>query len=146
MKFVSFLSAALVSLGLALLAGCTSYYAQTMPGTGLTGVKHYFVLTNLNDNHGLDREIVAALRHHGFDAESGPHTMMPDESEVVIAYEDQWSWDFGDHLLGLRLIARNRKTSAPVATVNFFAKICGRKTTSHVIGELVDRMLAAKKG
>jgi hypothetical protein len=128
-----------------LLGGCVSYDRQVVPGRSLDGVKRFFVLSNQNDNHGLDHQIEAALKIRGNEAEVGPLTMLPDDSQVVVSYEDRWEWDFGDHLIFLQLTARDRRSADPIATVRFSAKIPKGKATPAVVGELIDRLLAGRK-
>ncbi len=135
----------LLAAGLAWLAGCATYDGQVMPGPGLNGAKHFFVLSNQNDNHAIDQQIVAALKIRGNDVDAGPLTMMPDDSQVIISYEDNWEWDFGDHLISLRLTARDRRSDQPLATVRFLAKIPRGKATPAIVGELVERLLANRK-
>ena len=138
-------SIGLAILGLLLGGGCASYDHHVASERGLDGVKKFFVLSNQNDNHGLDHQLAAAFKIRGNEAEVGPLTMLPDDSQVVISYEDRWEWDFGDHLAYLQIIARDRRTGNPLATVRFSAKIPKLKTTPVVVGELVDRLLADRK-
>ncbi len=138
-------SAGLLFASLLLLSGCVSYDSHVVPGKGLDGVKHFFVLSNLNDNHGIAQNIEAALKIRGNEAESGPMTMIPDEAQAIVSYEDRWEWDFGDHLIFLQLTARNRKTGDLLGSVRYGAKIPKGKTTAVVIGELMDRLLADRK-
>src|SRR5690349_11607586 len=93
-----------------LLGGCTAYNAQVQRGRSLAGVQRFFVLANANDSHGLEHRIVAALRARGLTAESGPRTMMPENTQALITYEDHWAWDFGDHLVHLQLNVHDAET------------------------------------
>ena len=138
-------SAGLLFAGLLLLGGCVSYDRHDISAHGLDGVKRFFVLSNQNDNHGIDHQIEAALEIRGNAASVGPLTMLPDDAQVIITYDDRWEWDFGDHLIFLQLTARNHRTSEPLSTVRFSAKIPRGKTTPVVIGELIDRLLADRK-
>ena len=138
-------SAGLLFGGLLLLGGCVSYDRNVVSSHGLDGVKRFFVLSNQNDNHGLDHQIEAALEIRGNEASVGPLTMLPDDAQVIITYEDRWEWDFGDHLIYLQLNARNRRTEQQIAGVRFSAKIPKGKAIPTVIGELIDRLLADRK-
>ena len=114
--------ASLVVLGSLFLAGCTSYATQAVQ-PGLSGKKHVFIQSNQNDNNALDTQIVTALKLRGYEAESGPLTMMPDEAQVIVTYEDHWTWDFGDHLAYLQISAKDRRTGQLYASAVFQAKI-----------------------
>ena len=133
--------AALLSL-FGLLAGCTSYEAQVDRGRPLTGVHRFFVLTSPNDGHGLDHQIAAALTNRGHQAETGPVTMLPEDSDAIVVYQDHWTWDFGDHLLYLQITVRDRKSSQSYGTVTFSAKVPTSKPPAEIADELVGKLFA----
>jgi len=135
----AFLPSVLLLLLLGLVSSCASY--NTNLQTSLQGVTHFFVLANGNDNRALNSQIVAALKARGLSAETGPLTMMPDESQAIITYQDYWTWDFGEHLVYLQINARNRKTSAPYGSVTFQAKLPSGKTTGVIVDGLIAKML-----
>ncbi len=128
-----------------LLAGCTTYSEQTIRGQHVATKKNLFVQSNLNDNHAIDQQIVADIKQRGREVDCGPLTMMPDDTDVIITYEDNWAWDFGDHLVHLRITATDRRTGALIATANFTAKIPTTKSVPKIINELIDRMYAEAK-
>lgn len=134
----SLLLPALVILGL--LAGCSTYDAKVERGRSLEGVQRYFVQSNLNDNRAIDHQIAAALKARGVEVETGPLTMMPDETQAIVTYQDHWTWDFGDRLVFLQLIVRDRKTSQTYATIKFSAKVPSGKPLSAIVDELVGRL------
>jgi hypothetical protein len=131
-------------LGTLLLAGCSSYEAHP-GGKGVAGQKRIFIQSNQNDNNFLDTQIVAALKLRGYESDSGPLTMMPDDTQVIVTYEDHWTWDFGDHLAFLQITARDRRTGQVYGTAVFKAKIPTKKSIPKIIGELLDRILADAK-
>ncbi len=134
----SLLLPALVILGL--LAGCSTYDAKVERGRSLEGVQRYFVQSNPNDNRAIDHQIAAALKARGVEVETGPLTMMPDETQAIVTYQDHWTWDFGDRLVFLQLIVRDRKTSQTYATIKFSAKVPSGKPLSAIVDELVGRL------
>ncbi|MEJ1972121.1 MAG: hypothetical protein WDM96_06520 [Lacunisphaera sp.] len=128
-----------------LFAGCTTYDGQTMSKQQVAPKKKFFVESNLNDNHAIDHQIEEAIKLRDREAESGPLTMMPDDAQVIITYVDNWTWDFGDHLVYLQITAKDRRTGTLLATANFKAKIPSSKSLGKIIGELLDRMYAEAK-
>ena len=94
-----------IAVVLALLAstGCTSLERTVAPGRNPAALKEVFVVTNLNDNHALARRIAAALQARGLRAGSGPLTLLPASAQAVVNYHDRWAWDFGEHMVSLRL-------------------------------------------
>lgn len=128
-----------------LLGGCATSSTRVEPFRNLGDRQRFFVLANANDNRAVDRRIANALRARGFTAEHGPRTMMPDDTQVLVTYEDRWSWDFGDRLNYLRITARDAKNAQALASAEYFAKIPGRQSVDAFIGTFLDRMLAGKK-
>ena len=123
-------------------AGCTSYDTHVARGLTLTGVQRFFVLSNPNDGHAIDHQIAAALTTRGFQAESGPLTMMPEETQAIVTYQDHWTWDFGDHLVYLQVAVRDQKTNQSYASVEFSAKVPTSKPLADIVDNLVGRLLS----
>ena len=141
----SVIARTLIVLSLALwLGGCASYDTQSERGRSLTNTKHFFVVSNLNDNHALDQKIVVALKARGREAEMGPLTMMPDDTQAIITFQDHWAWDFGDHLNFLQLAVRDKKSEQSFRTVTFSAKIPLHEETPVTVARLVDQLLGTK--
>jgi hypothetical protein len=124
-----------------LLGGCASYDGSVEPGRSVAKMQRFFVLSNLNDNHGLDHQLVESLKAHGRTADAGPLTMMPDDTQVVVLYQDRWTWDFGDHLIYLQVAVRDTRSEQPFATVSFSAKVPTSKTPAAIVDSLVDKLL-----
>jgi hypothetical protein len=135
----------LLLVSVLLLAGCASYDAHLVRKKGFTGVKRFFVLTNLNDNHALDHRIAEALQAHGYTVETGPRTMMPEDTQAIVSYQDRWSWDFGDHLVYLTIGAEDALTNEPIAVVSFSVSIPLREPVPTTIGRLVNDLLTGRK-
>jgi hypothetical protein len=129
----------LFCLGL-LLGGCASFDAQVEHGRSLAKVQRYFVVSNNNDNHALDQQIAEALKARGYVADTGPLTMMPENTQAVVMFQDHWSWDFGDHLAFLKIAVRDPLSEQSFATVTFNARVPGRENTPEIVSQLVDRL------
>jgi hypothetical protein len=130
------------SIGLAfVLGGCTSSSVQMEHGRSLKKIQRFFVVSNLNDNHGIDHRIAEVLKARGREADSGPLTMMPDNTQVIVTYNDHWNWDFSDHLTFLQMSVRDTKSEQSFATVTFSAKIPSRKDPLDIVTNLVDELL-----
>jgi len=134
----------LLVLSTVLFAGCSSYEARPA-GPKVASQKSIFILSNSNDNNFLAEQIVSALKSRGYDSSCGPLTMMPDDTQVLVTYEDHWTWDFGDHLAYLQIIARDRRTNQVYGNAVFRAKIPTKKSIPKIIGELIDRILTDAK-
>lgn len=129
---------------IALLGGCASYDSQFDRGRNVASIRRFFVVSNLNDNHALDRQIAAVIKARGFEAESGPLTMMPDDTQAILTFRDHWTWDFGDHLVYLQVSIRDRRSEQPFGSVTFSAKIPLREAAPVTVARLVNRLLDKK--
>ncbi len=128
-----------------LLGGCSSIDTQVDQNKQLHQVQRFFVLANPSDSRAIDRHIVNALRAHGLTAESGPRTMMPDDTQAMIHYVDNWTWDFGDRLVYLQIRVRDLRSGEPLGTMEYAAKIPGRQPVARVVSDLVDRLFGPAK-
>lgn len=136
----------LVLAGLAVvLCGCTSFEAQVERGRSLAGIRRFFVVSNLNDNHALDHHIAAALRARGFEAGTGPMTMMPDDAQAIVTFQDNWGWDFGNHLAFLKVTVSDARTSQPFCIVTFSPRIPSGKSLPDIVDLMVDRLFVQAK-
>lgn len=83
------------------IAGCSS--VSTRKVVALDRFQRFYVERRLNENNHLDELIVAELKRLGRDASSGPRTMMPEKTEVLVTYDTRWNWDFKTYLIELNL-------------------------------------------
>lgn len=127
-----------------LLAGCTSYSARVNPGVDLASRQTFFVKSNLNDSHAMDRHIASALTARGRKVEVGPLTMMPPDAQVVVEYEDKWVWDFGEHLVGVQITMREPKGDRPIASNQFTARMSMIRNPAEVVDRMVGEIIDGK--
>ena len=136
----------LLLLACSVATGCASTAVHVVEqGRNLKDVRHFFVLRNLKDNHGIDVRIVRALQARGFTAESGPITMLPDSAKAVILYEDRWAWDFSDHMVYLKLGARDPQAVFPYVTASYLKQVAFSTEVDEVVDQLVGELLAVGK-
>jgi len=132
-------------LAILLLGGCASYDAMVVHGKKLAGTTRFFVLSNQNDNHALDRHIAEALKARGLQVETGPLTMMPENTQAIITYQDRWTWDFGEHLVYLTLNARDALSNEAISAVTYSVSFPRHEPLPVTVGGLVDRLFTGKK-
>ncbi len=128
----------------ALLAGCSTLQTHLEPKTDLARLTHVFVQQNLNDNHGLDLMIVRELQARGLKAESGPMTLMPQEAEAYLTYQDQWQGDFRSHLFALGLTVRNARTDAILASTSYIRPTSFLSSSSKMVHLTVTALFSQK--
>jgi len=114
-------------------------------GRHLAAVRHFFVLSNLNDNHAIDESIVRALQARGFQAESGPSTMIPDTAQALVTYEDRWAWDFSNHMVHLRISAQEPQAFQPYASAVYHKNVALSTEVDVVVDQLVGELLKSAK-
>ena len=124
---------------LALLTGCSSL--DTHANAKLANYHHLYVVHRLIDNHRIDELIVAELRAHGFDASSGPLTMLPDGVDAIVTYEDRWQWDFKSYLIELKIEVRANFTGKPLAAGHYHQASAYTKSPADVVHEILGPLL-----
>lgn len=122
------------------LAGCSSL-SSAGARVELAKASRVFVERRDNDNHGLDRALVAELRALGYEAESGPLTMMPGRTQLVVTYEAREEWDFRAYLIELNIAVRPAdKYNLVVATGRYFRPTLKRKEPAEMAREVVTKV------
>ena len=131
----------LLALG-AVLAGCSSL--DTHKETDLSAIQRIYVEHHLTDNHRIDQAIVADLKARGYEASCGPLTLLPDNTQAIITYEDRWAWDFNNYLIELRLEMRENFTGKPLATGHYHQASALTKSPPEVVRQILDPLFKRK--
>jgi len=131
-----------VSLACLALAGCSSVtQRQVLP---LDQFPRVYVERRLNDNHYLDEVLVAELRQLGFEASSGPRTLLPPEIDAVMTYDAKWAWDFKTYLTELTLEVHTYPAGKKLADSQFTQRSLFTKAPPEVVRVLL-KSLCTKK-
>ncbi|HEY0947715.1 MAG TPA: hypothetical protein VGD81_20700 [Opitutaceae bacterium] len=139
MRFASLL---VVTLALS-LAGCTSFNAHVEPGRDLQSYQRFFVQSNLDDNQGIGAMLVRALQARGREAELGPLTMLPTSAQVLVTFQDRWTWDFRNHMVALRIVVLDARSRQPIAAASFTGPTALTIDAPDVVERLVTDLFAA---
>ena len=125
-------------LGIALLlCSCASVNTHRDPHANLSGLKRFYVIHRLTDNHHIDDTIVAHLQSLGREAAAGPLTMMPQSTEAVITYRDEWAWDFKSYLLQLDIEISRAHNNQPLARGSYRQPTLVTKDPAAVVKEIL---------
>jgi hypothetical protein len=93
------------------MAGCTSVNSSSENNTDLSPYRRIYVQTASNDNDQLDQLLARELVKLGLQSSAGVRTLMPDDTQAVITYEQQWNWEFGlNYLYRLEVSVRDVRT------------------------------------
>lgn len=120
----------------ALAAGCASLTADR---GRVDLAKHHriFVEQRLNDNQGVDRALVAELKALGYAADSGPLTMMPEDTQLVVTYDAREAWDFHPYIIELNVAVRPaRDYNIILAAARYFRPGLTAKSSDQMVHEL----------
>ena len=123
-----------LALALAALCGCAQINTRTLPKVDLAVRKRIFVEHRLADSYGIAEEIARQLRVMGYDASSGALTMMPGDTELIVSYDDMWTWDFTTYMIEIDLQVRSAHSDKIIAVAHYFrpAMIFGRPPSDMI--------------
>ncbi len=125
--------------GMALLAGCSQVTMRALPKADIASRKHIFVEHRLADSYGVADEIARQLRAMGYDASAGALTMMPIGTELIVSYEDMWTWDFSTYMIEIDLQVRSARTDKILAVGHDFRP---GAQFGHPPGDMIHELLA----
>ncbi len=98
------------------LAGCSSLSSHKNPAVKLGDFQRFHVEKRLSDDRGIDTLIARELQRRGFEVTQGFLTMMPDNAQVIVSYDDRWAWDFRTYLVELNIAAVDANRKKLIAT------------------------------
>jgi len=125
-----------------LAAGCSSLSTRSV--VDLSTFRRIYVVHLLSDDHHLDELFVHELQLLGHEASSGPLTMMPENAEVVLTYDDRWEWDFKTYLIELDVELRTAHTDKKLADGRYIQPSPKTKPPPAVVHELLAPLFKAK--
>lgn len=135
MKPIRLTAILLLLSAIALFPGCSS--VSTREVIDLTPFKHIYVVHRLTDDHHIDDLLVHELQALGHDASSGPLTMLPENADAVLTYEDRWEWDFKSYMIELDLELRTARTDKKLADGRYYQPTPNSKPPAEVVHDLL---------
>ncbi len=132
----------LALLGFICLAGCSSVNTRTV--VDLTPFQHIYVVHRLTDDHHIDELLVHELQQRGHRASSGPLTLLPENADAVLTYDDRWEWDFKTYLIELTFEMHTARTEKKLADGRFYQPTPKAKPPAEVVHELLGSLFNAK--
>jgi hypothetical protein len=104
----------------ALLAGCAHINTRVLPEADIGSYKHIFVEHRLADSFGVADEIARQLQIMGYDAAAGATTMMPQDEDLIVSYDDMWTWDFNSYMIEIDVQVRSARGGKILAVGHYF--------------------------
>lgn len=120
-----------------LLSACSSIQTDQDPRVDLSGIKTFYVIHRLTDNHHIDDTIVAQLQALGREASAGPMTMMPQNVDAVVTYRDEWAWDFKSYLIQLDIEIHRAHNRQPLARGSYRQPTILTKAPAVVVQDIL---------
>jgi len=125
----------------ALFAGCSSLSSHQNPTVDFSKFQRYYIERRLTDNHNLDQKIVADLQRRGLEASCGHLTMKPEKIDVIVVYDDRWTWDFKSYLIELNISFREARSNKLIATATYRNPGPRAKDPELMIAKILDSFL-----
>lgn len=124
------------------MAGCAS--VETRKVGDLSRLKHVFVEHRLTDDRHLDEMLTQELTKLGYSASYGPLTMLPDNADAVLSYEDRWEWDFKTYLIELKVTVHTARTNKKLAEGSYYQPTPNSKPPAEVVNRVLVPIFAKK--
>ena len=134
----------LLSLAIVAGAGCTTTVSARKV-VALDAYQRIYVERRLNENHHLDELFVAECRRLGREASSGPLTMMPEKTDVVLTYDARWEWDFKTYLIELNFELHTVHPRKKIADARYHQPTIRTKSSEEIVRELLHKLFAPGK-
>ena len=129
-------------LVLLLFADCSSLNTRTV--VDLAAFKRIYVVHRLSDDHHIDELLVAELKQLGHEASSGPLTLLPENADAVLTYEDRWVWDFKTYLIELNVELHTARTEKKLADGHYYAPSPRSRPPADIVHDLIGSLLKTK--
>lgn len=124
------------------LLGCASRIhsldSRITPNINLHAYKTFYVVQHAKDTRHLDKIIRDQMRGIGLKAESGPAGSKPPGMDVIVTYEDRWTWDVTMYLLSLSIDLRDSRNDLLLATGKSYRFSFARKPPEFMAREILE--------
>ncbi|MCK6553387.1 DUF4136 domain-containing protein [Candidatus Binatia bacterium] len=136
----------LLLLLVAAIGGCglSDLESATLPGTDLRQLKTAYVACHVADDGNLCALIARQLDKHGVTATTGIALPAPGDANVLVTYDDTWTWDVTSYLLTLRIDLRDPATNLLLATSRVSRTRFGSGGPDTMVREAVAQLLATR--
>lgn len=128
----------------ALLVSCSSVETRRSPGVDLSRYQRFYVVHRLNDDRHIDELIVQRLQALGREASAGHLTMMPENTEAIVTYDDVWAWDFKSYLIELTVYLRDARRDRPLGHGSYRQPSPVTKPPQDLVRAIIDPLLQGR--
>jgi hypothetical protein len=104
----------------------------------------YYVENHGKDKLHLETIIANEIQKHGINVSTGSSpNARPINIDILVLYEDRWSWDMSNYLAYMRIDLRSPKTNVLLATGSsdqVAVSIMARKSEEEIIKNIISEM------
>jgi hypothetical protein len=129
---------------LPLITACATLQVRTVPAARLNTYHNVFVEHELSDGRSVDLFIMRKLQSLGYVAAAGPLTMKPVDAELIVTYQDDWTFDFTTYLIELNVQVHDARTGRELAIARYFRPSITGDVTSDMVDPLIARLFGGK--
>lgn len=139
-----------------LLGGCSLGHQKgsVVPGTAISQTSdkgasekspvfyvhgEYYVERLPEDGRGINRLIVDDLRKRGLRAATGQPGLVPNETNVIITYQDRWMWDMSMYMIRLNIQLKTTDGDLLASGESYRTSMI-RKSPEFMIGEILNEI------
>jgi len=105
----------------------------------------YYVENHGQDKRRLDQIIAAELNKQGLSATSGYNNGRPSKFDILVLYEDRWTWDMSNYLIHMRIDLRSPKTNILLGSGSSYQSSLARKPEQEVISDIISGMFGNRQ-
>ena len=139
LRWACFIEAVIGCVLAAIVSGCAGGYASSavMPGVDLKAYHTAYVVRHDQDTNDLHRVVASRLTELGLRSTSGPADARPADVNVVVIYEDRWTWDMAPYMLTLKIDLRDPQTNVLLASGQAYHPSLERRTPPAMVDEVL---------
>jgi hypothetical protein len=126
-------------------SGCATNreHARFNPERDLLPSDIFYVEQSEDERRQLGQLIADNLSARGMSATAGPEGSAPDETTILVTYQDRWNWDITMFLIELTITFRESTTGKAFAVGSSYHTSMSRLNPVEMVDEIIANLMAA---
>ena len=118
------------------VTGCANLATgHVTPGIDISQFNKFYVVKFEPDGRGINNLIRDELQTMGYEAKTGPENEIPEDTEVIVTYRDNWMWDITMYMIKLKVFMHNPGTQKLLASAKSYHTSLTRKSPEEMVSE-----------
>jgi hypothetical protein len=118
------------------VTGCANLATgRVTPGIDISQFNKFYVVKFEPDGSGINNLIRDELQTMGYEAKTGPENEVPEDTEVIVTYQDNWMWDITMYMIKLKVFMHNPETQKLLASAKSYHTSLTRKSPEEMVTE-----------